>query len=248
MKADFTSDAIAAVLTAQVVGGNGYGISHSWDGTVLTVTSDSGTIAADLRGPAGAQGEPGPAGADGRDAALFAVTLTQEDDDRFRADRPFGQVQEAIQRGDRVVAVWEPGNGETMVFPVFAYGESTVYFQGDYMGSASLYFRMYGDGSVVRTAVPYCKLPAVGAEENGKVLTVSGGVWKAEALPEAEEAASPKAVSVAVVREGNAVTVTAAYDDGGTSISVIALDENDYPLSVTTDGHACSISWEGFDA
>ena len=39
--------------------------THSWDGTVLTVTSASGTSSADLQGPQGEQGETGPAGADG---------------------------------------------------------------------------------------------------------------------------------------------------------------------------------------
>ena len=36
-----------------IKGGNGTSVTHSWDGTVLTVTSASGTSSADLRGPAG---------------------------------------------------------------------------------------------------------------------------------------------------------------------------------------------------
>lgn len=38
------------------------GITHKWNGTVLTVTSDSGTSSADLKG---AQGDSGPRGAQG---------------------------------------------------------------------------------------------------------------------------------------------------------------------------------------
>ena len=52
-------------------GADGTSCTHSWDGTVLTVTSASGTSSADLQGPQGPQGPTGatgatgPAGADG---------------------------------------------------------------------------------------------------------------------------------------------------------------------------------------
>ena len=49
-------------------GKDGISATHSWNGTVLTITSASGTSSADLRGPAGPQGDPGP-----------AYTLTDED-------------------------------------------------------------------------------------------------------------------------------------------------------------------------
>ena len=38
------------------------GIYHSWDGTVLTITSDAGTSSADLKGDDGCRGPQGPAG------------------------------------------------------------------------------------------------------------------------------------------------------------------------------------------
>ena len=37
-------------------------ISHSWNGTVLTITSDAGTSSADLKGDTGCRGPQGPAG------------------------------------------------------------------------------------------------------------------------------------------------------------------------------------------
>ena len=37
-------------------------ITHSWNGTVLTVTSDSGTSSADLKGEKGDKGSRGPQG------------------------------------------------------------------------------------------------------------------------------------------------------------------------------------------
>jgi hypothetical protein len=53
---------------AGAAGRDGVSCTHSWEGSVLTVTSASGTSSADLRGPkgdAGATGPEGPAGATG---------------------------------------------------------------------------------------------------------------------------------------------------------------------------------------
>ncbi len=46
-------------------GKDGVSCTHSWDGTVLTVTSASGTTSADLQGPAGPAGKDGQNGAAG---------------------------------------------------------------------------------------------------------------------------------------------------------------------------------------
>lgn len=48
-------------------GKDGVSCTHSWDGTVLTVTSASGTSSADLKGDKGETGEPGTPGAAGAD-------------------------------------------------------------------------------------------------------------------------------------------------------------------------------------
>jgi hypothetical protein len=40
-------------------------ITHEWNGTVLTITSDSGTSSMDLRGPKGDTGVRGPQGVAG---------------------------------------------------------------------------------------------------------------------------------------------------------------------------------------
>ena len=56
---------------------DGVSCTHSWNGTVLSVTSASGTSSADLMGPqgptgaTGATGPQGPAGADGADGTVF---------------------------------------------------------------------------------------------------------------------------------------------------------------------------------
>ena len=58
-------------------GSDGVSCTHSWSGTVLSVTSASGTSSADLVGPqgptgaTGATGPQGPAGADGADGTVF---------------------------------------------------------------------------------------------------------------------------------------------------------------------------------
>lgn len=58
-------------------GTDGISCTHSWNGTVLSVTSASGTSSADLVGPqgptgaTGATGPQGPAGADGADGTTF---------------------------------------------------------------------------------------------------------------------------------------------------------------------------------
>lgn len=40
-------------------------IEHSWNGTILTITSDSGTSSCDLKGPTGDIGTRGPQGEPG---------------------------------------------------------------------------------------------------------------------------------------------------------------------------------------
>ena len=46
-------------------GADGFSCTHSWDGTILYITSASGTSSADLKGEKGEQGEPGATGAEG---------------------------------------------------------------------------------------------------------------------------------------------------------------------------------------
>lgn len=58
-------------------GNDGVSCTHVWNGTVLSVTSASGTSSADLvgpQGPTGATGATGAAGADGNDGADATIT------------------------------------------------------------------------------------------------------------------------------------------------------------------------------
>ena len=56
-------------------------ITHSWNGSILTITSDSGTSSMDLKGPQGTMGIRGPqgtAGIKGQDGTVSFEELTEE--------------------------------------------------------------------------------------------------------------------------------------------------------------------------
>lgn len=64
-------------------GEDGVSCTHSWDGTVLTVTSASGTTSADLKGE---KGEPGQNGADGKTPVKGEDYFTEADKQSFVND------------------------------------------------------------------------------------------------------------------------------------------------------------------
>lgn len=72
-------------------GADGISCTHSWEGTVLTVTSASGTSSAELKGDKGEKGEPG---ADGYTPARGTDYWTEEDKAEIK-----GYVDEAILGG-----------------------------------------------------------------------------------------------------------------------------------------------------
>ena len=66
-------------------GEDGVSVTHQWDGSVLTITSASGTSSADLRGPQGPEGKQGPQGPEGQagkdapqDAVRYGVQALDE--------------------------------------------------------------------------------------------------------------------------------------------------------------------------
>ena len=87
---------VQASLKAMVVGGRGYGISHAWDGTVLTVTSDSGSSSADLKGAAG---------------EMTVVTLSEQVDGTYVADLSFGEMVKALGENKLLVSRMVLANG-----------------------------------------------------------------------------------------------------------------------------------------
>lgn len=86
-------------------GEDGVSVQHRWDGSVLTITSASGTSSAELRGPQGPQGPEGPEGKQGpqgqagkdapQDAVRYGVqALTDEEQEQARANIGAGSAGE----------------------------------------------------------------------------------------------------------------------------------------------------------
>lgn len=53
--------------------------------------------------------------------------------------------------------------------------------------------------------------------------------------------------NISAVKADSTITVTTTLEDGSTSTSVITLDENEYPVSIVTDGVECALELAGFD-
>lgn len=200
---------VYAALTGTVVGGKGHGISHRWDGTVLTVSSDSGTSSADLQGA----------------GAKTVVTVTEIGDGSYAADMTFPQVTAAIAAGDAVAVEWHPNGNTVYVLPLLVHEASAVYFQGDFLGTASVYFRLNSDNTVEKLEFPYEPHRDVTAVSVSKSdLTQTDDNWYGYYY----------------------ITVDSTYADGGTDQVVITLDHTEKPISVTRNGVECTLTWEGF--
>lgn len=52
--------------------------------------------------------------------------------------------------------------------------------------------------------------------------------------------------SVNMVKADNVITATMNLDNGDTITSIINLNDDGYPVAITTDGVECTINWEGF--
>lgn len=130
---------VCGVLQAVVTGGKGYGISHCWNGTVLEVTSDSGTSSADLAGAAGKQ---------------TLVTVTGNDTDGFAADMTFAEVTAAIEAGDAVAAKWEE-DASAAFFHLMGCDATMVMFQMDWMGQQSELLALAADDTVTHIVFAY---------------------------------------------------------------------------------------------
>lgn len=90
-------------------------------------------------------------------------------------------------------------------------------------------------------------------EQEGQAMRLPGGVLRKYAEDKAEDVSNevwqnlPQVNSVKVTKAEGTVTIDLTLEDGSTSKEVITLDENDYPISIVTDGVVCPITWEGFD-
>ena len=82
----------------------------------------------------------------------------------------------------------------------------------------------------------------VGSEEPTDAL--DGDIWLDS---EAESSYTVSQVtSVSMVRADNIITATLNLDSGDAITSTINLNDDGYPVAITTDGVECTVSWEGF--
>lgn len=163
-------DTLQAVLTGMVVGGKGYGISHRWDGSVLTVYSDSGSSSADLLGPQGPQGIAGSV------AERLLVTVTKGTDGSYAADTSFGDIEAAIAGGVQPSVKLVGANGES-------YGQLVSYASGRMVQfsawlhggtvDASTVVTVDADDQVYVTYPTEPRVVGVSARKDGSTVTVT---------------------------------------------------------------------------
>lgn len=55
-----------------------------------------------------------------------------------------------------------------------------------------------------------------------------------------------RATGYAFVRSGQTIILTVPLEGGVSEVHTIALDEDDWPATVTVNGHAAPVTWEGF--
>lgn len=126
----------SACLKAVVIGGKGYGISHSWDGSVLTVSSDSGSSSADLMGPAGARG---PAGVE------TVVAEVRLENGECVSNLSFAEIKEHIDAGDTVVCDYVGMDSRTRC-QLTTFAEYGAVFVMQSVLGADEYFAFTADG------------------------------------------------------------------------------------------------------
>ena len=119
-----------AYLKAVVTGGKGYGISHSWDGSVLTVSSDSGSSSADLMGPAG--------------TPMFVVEFRLEDGE-YAADHSLEEVRAHIAAGELVMGMFVGSDSKTRCLMTTDTEYSVTFVMQSLLGMDE-YFILTADG------------------------------------------------------------------------------------------------------
>ena len=97
-------------------------------------------------------------------------------------------------------------------------------------------------------------LPKVTEQDNGALLGVIDGEWDKTTLPievsndgYTSISGLRHATSINMTKNGNTIVIDTIYEGSVASETVITLDENDYPIAITTNGVECVISLEGFE-
>lgn len=131
-------------------GKDGVSVTHSWDGTVLSVTSASGTSSADLKG------EKGEAGTAGKDAKIVAQDTAPEDTSVLWVD--------TTDESGTEQAFANPLYGKTIVF----HGDSICAGSGDTLGG-------YGKIIADRNGMSYQNIAVGGATITAEMYSQTSG-------------------------------------------------------------------------
>lgn len=194
-------------------GKDGVSCTHEWNGTILTVTSASGTSSADLRGPAGADGKDGadgavgpqgqkgdqgdigpqgPAGADGSDA-----TVTADNIKTALGYAPGKMTYNLLDNSDFTNLVAQAGIGGNHGSQAYA-ADRWILTSGTVSYSAGTGLTLNGTITQKLENPPATATPFVGVEngtaaisytDGAATITSSGGVIKWAALYEGEYSA-----------------------------------------------------------
>ena len=102
--ADFTQEQLEALKGQQGQAGrdgkDGVSITHTWNGTSLSITSASGTSEMDLKGEKGDQGQIGPQGPQGPAGSDYV--LTQDDKQEIAGLVDLSGYQEKLTAGENI--------------------------------------------------------------------------------------------------------------------------------------------------
>ncbi len=195
------NEPMKAKLCTTVIGGKGYGIRHSWEGSVLTVSSDSGSSSADLMGPRG------PAGGE-----IFVAEIRLEDE-VYVCDKSFEEVRSAIAAGDVVVCEFVGYDSRSRGQLTTCTDYSAMFVMQSIFGEDE-YFTLTADG--VSHNVKTKEEPEVPTQVQsvlaGNILTVTAVYgWESEVT---EIALDDSGVPVSVSKDGVTTVLTWEGFDG----------------------------------
>lgn len=116
----------------------------------------------------------------------FIVTITENGEDTYVADKTFAEVHAALV-ADRDVrfqlkSIAENGRIDMFCAQLLLYSNQGIWFiiESDWFdGSSSMFFSLNADDSITFVNDFHLYLPTVTEADNGKILVVEGGRWVA---------------------------------------------------------------------
>lgn len=225
-------------------------ITHQWNGTILTITSDSGTSAMDLKGAKGDDGARGAMGLPGdanlieavdkaeKAAADAETALSQLGTARNEAVAAAAQVK-AIVAGNEAFTKAESDSRFANAIKPTATGEvATANDSGNYpLQGLSIYGKTTQAGTPTPTSpidLVNCGVGSIGVNVSGKNL-LNYDAWKTVTIQHGT-----------AVWENNGVTLTATADDCYTGDG-LGWAENGmvFPAKIYVEpGETITLSWE----